>query len=182
MAVCEWEAWGVGGNKFTMGARGMVMLIKFQEERQELRTVENRPALAKYLFELSQAISSGVLVNPPYATVVALINTDEPEILWAGSPSIQDLQDVRDALNDKIYAARYKVETQTSTVKRLREERENNKRRQEEYEDAHPWICEHAGCKRRFKSERGAKQHEAKCWRRGSSAVKSTAVRGGVER
>lgn len=142
------------------------MLIKLHEEKQALRTVENRPALAKYLFELSQLVAQGSLVNAPYGVVVALINTDEPEILWAGAPSLQDLQDACHALNDKIYERRFKTTIKISTVKRIREERERTKLMQEQYEDEHPWCCEHDGCKRRFKSERGAKQHEATCWRR----------------
>ena len=142
------------------------MIIKLNEENQALRTVENRPALAKYLFELSQTVASGDCANPPYAIVVAFINTDEPEILWAGAPTIKELEEVKYAIGDKIDAARFKTPMKESTVKRVRRHEDENRIALETYHDEHQWICEHSGCKRRFKSERGAKQHEARCWRK----------------
>lgn len=142
------------------------MIIKFQEERQALRTVSSRPSLAKYLFELSQMVASGTLVKAPYAIVVTLLNADEPEVVWEGAPSVQDLEDAMYSIRDKIEEIRFKVKKPKSTVKQMRESRERMTLEKMRYEDAHPWVCEHFGCKKRFKSERGAKQHEASCWRR----------------
>mgnify|MGYP001576044996 CR=1 FL=1 len=139
------------------------MIIKLHEEKKVLRTVENRPALAKYLFELSQTVASGECVQPPYAIMVDFVNTDEPEILWTGGLTIEEMEEVVYALRDKINAIRFGKPLRESTVKRVRRNKEENRLAVERYQDEHPWLCEWSGCRRRFKTERGAKRHEARC-------------------
>lgn len=141
------------------------MIIKLKPFQQDLAVVENRPALAKFLFELSQLVSSNSLDNEPLGIVVGLVGREKVEVLCRGGLTVDQVLAVSGQISETIMAGRVGREPCNILGNRQRNAEELAQQKID-YENANPWLCEYDGCPRRFKTERGAKQHESRCWYR----------------
>lgn len=146
-------------------AKLVTALTKDYEWQQDLAVVANRPALARFLFELSQLVSSNSLANEPLGVVVGLVGKEQIEVTWRGGLSYDLLSAVAGQIQATVHAQQFGGEPD-NILKRRQDAKEEAQQKQEDYENAHPWICDHKHCTRRFKTERGARQHEARCWYR----------------
>lgn len=144
-------------------------LVSLQDGKRATLVEGNRVTVAKCLFDLSQQIARGDLEHQPYAVVVALVSPAKVEITWTGIQTHDELTAVRMQLNETIHANRARHEPR-DMVQWSREQETRQRAEQDAYLAAHPWVCEAAPtCRKRFKSERGARIHERTChWLRQS--------------
>lgn len=136
----------------------------------DIEALARRTAVADQLQYLADMIRDNNLVIDPKGVVVGFVaeNGDEPQIGCYGRMTWDEIHEVDMTINDH-WRERYHREAykqRVSTVARLRRYEAERTQEAAVYLDEHPWLCEHHGCSRRFKSEKAAKVHERTCWRK----------------
>lgn len=145
---------------------------KLTEHRRRTNATVLRAKVAEGLRKLAGYIAKNqVKAGSPYGAFVVLLTDDEPVVTWYGDMDWDDVRTAYHAMSD-VNIARYRSSygeerTITERVSEGWRQRQAHKARraQEEAEQANekPWMCEH--CDSRFRTERGANQHEGGCWK-----------------
>lgn len=131
-----------------------------------------RAKVAEGLRKLAGYIAKNQLqAGSPHAAFVVLLTDDEPVLTWYGDVDWDDLRTASCVMHDASMA-RYRsqwgkdrtIADRVSDGWRQRQKHEARRVQKQAAEaDEKPWMCEH--CDRRFKTERGANQHERGCWK-----------------
>lgn len=146
--------------------------VSFAEARKGLQTVADRGKLGTMLRRCATAVERDQMAaGKPYSVLVVILTDGVPEVVTKGIHSWQDLTDAKMALSAYTQSLRDRArgdETTPATAvandfRRRRGYLEEQRQKKLEYELEHPWSCEY--CSKRYKTERGAKGHESKCWR-----------------
>lgn len=139
---------------------------------RKILTAEARLKLASVLTNAAGHIAAGDMkAGAPYAVVVVILTDDVPVLLASGLTSWEDMRDTDRAFTTYHTASLFKargedVDPQDRIAERHRAARRmeaEEKLLKEQYNRDHPWHCEY--CAKRYKTERGAVQHERKCWK-----------------
>lgn len=142
------------------------------QRRRTEPTIEDRAALGETLTDVAQGIVTNRLaIGNAYAVAVVVLTDNGPAVLTNGIGSWDDIRDVERAMG-AYYHAKWEeahgkeVDIQASVSGQHRRHYaglEAAKKQKAQYEAANPWMCDY--CERRYKTERGAVQHERKCWK-----------------
>lgn len=130
---------------------------------------EKRQAVAELLNHLADLAATDTIEGGVRAAVVVLATDDGPQIAWGGDVGWDDLTDAAAAVGTAHVTARWRPDADIQDEVRLRWEQRRAAFAAQEAERqeglaSKPWVC--SACPRRFRTERGAKQHERTCFQR----------------
>lgn len=146
--------------------------------RKRLDT-EGRSKLAGALRTIAGAIEGDLLAaGHPYAVAVAILTDDLPTAWVRGVVDRDDVAALQRTF-EGIHASFWQAPKEGEALKAAEQVVQERHRRHLAVEAHHaaeqaadlaarPWSCEY--CRRRFGTERGARQHEARCWRNPGSS------------
>lgn len=159
-----------------MEGEGVAEVTPIGRARRQLDP-EGRARLAAGLRAIAQAIETDDLAaGHPYAVAVAILTDDLPSAWYTGVTERDDvtaLQRVFVAIGGAFWRPK---DAEPKTLEELVQDAHRRDLAVEAHHEAqraaaraaNPWSCEY--CRRRFKSERGATQHERRCWRNPGAA------------
>lgn len=122
--------------------------------------------MSHWFTQLAHLMARGRLLHTPTGFLVVLLNDEHIDVYHGGFKTWEDMHEAATAADDYILHEKHPSVSETATEARARRRayRAEEAARREEYERTYPFMC--PGCRSRFKTETGLKQHRTRSKRK----------------